>query len=143
MHPYVVVVHNVLSGIHAFIYLKFVTPCVTVKIFGGRLFSCADPSVWNRLPQILRHNDSASSFNTALKIHLFLCGKFGLPFLGKATAATRSQQSSNTSVCDVFVFTWAMLQQPQDYRNQVIPVSVPCLYLPGQGFSSHKITAVK
>ena len=36
----------------------------------------------------------------------------------------------------MFVFTWARLQQPQDHRSQVIPVSVPCLYLPGQGLAA-------
>ena len=29
------------------------------------------PSVWNNLPQTLRHSDSASFFKAALKTHLF------------------------------------------------------------------------
>jgi len=35
------------------------------------LFSYAGPSVWNNLPQTLRHSDCASSFKAALKTHLF------------------------------------------------------------------------
>ena len=31
----------------------------------------AGPSVWNNLPQTLRHSDSTSSFKAALKTHLF------------------------------------------------------------------------
>ena len=49
----------------------FVTPRVNTKTFGERFFSYAGPSVWNNLPQTLRHSDSASSFKAALKTHLF------------------------------------------------------------------------
>ena len=49
----------------------FVTPRVNTKTFGERSFSCAGPSVWNNLPQTLRHSDSTSSFKAALKTHLF------------------------------------------------------------------------
>ena len=48
----------------------FVTPRVNTKTFGERSFSYAGPSVWNNLPQTLRHSDSTSSFKTALKTHL-------------------------------------------------------------------------
>ena len=49
----------------------FVTPCVNTKTFGERSFCYAGPSVWNNLPQTLRHSDSTSSFKAALKTHLF------------------------------------------------------------------------
>ena len=49
----------------------FVTPCVNTKTFGERSFSYAGPSVWNNLPQTLRHSDSTSPFKAALKTHLF------------------------------------------------------------------------
>ena len=49
----------------------FVTPRVNTKTFGERSFSYAGPSVWNNLPQTLRHSDSTSSFKAALKTHLF------------------------------------------------------------------------
>ena len=49
----------------------FVTPSVNTKTFGERSFSFAGPSVWNNLPQTLRHSDSTSSFKAALKKHLF------------------------------------------------------------------------
>ena len=49
----------------------FVTPRVNTKTFGERSFSNAGPSVWNNLPQTLRHSDSTSSFKAALKTHLF------------------------------------------------------------------------
>ena len=49
----------------------FVTPRVNTKTFGERSFSYAGPSVWNNLPQTLRHSDSSSSFKAALKTHLF------------------------------------------------------------------------
>ena len=49
----------------------FVTPRVNIKTFGERSFSYAGPSVWNNLPQTLRHSDSTSSFKAALKTHLF------------------------------------------------------------------------
>ena len=49
----------------------FVTPRVNTKTFGERSFSYAGPSVWNNLPQTLRHSDSTSSFKAALKMHLF------------------------------------------------------------------------
>ena len=49
----------------------FVTPSVNTKTFGERSFSYAGPSVWNSLPQTLRHSDSTSSFKDALKTHLF------------------------------------------------------------------------
>ena len=39
----------------------FVTPRVNTKTFGERSFSYAGPSVWNNLPQTLRHSDSTSS----------------------------------------------------------------------------------
>ena len=35
-------------------------PRVNTKTFGERSFSYAGPSVWNNLPQTLRHTDSAS-----------------------------------------------------------------------------------
>ena len=41
------------------------------KKIGERSFSYAGPSVWNNLPQTLRHSDSTSSFKAALKTHLF------------------------------------------------------------------------
>ena len=43
----------------------FVTPRVNTKTFGERSFSYAGPSVWNNLPQTLRHSDSTSSFKAA------------------------------------------------------------------------------
>ena len=46
-------------------------PRVNTKTFGERFFSYAGPSVWNNLPQTLRHSDSTSSFKAALKTHLF------------------------------------------------------------------------
>ena len=49
----------------------FVTPRVNTKTFSERSFSYAGPSVWNNLPQTLRHSDSTSSFKAALKTHLF------------------------------------------------------------------------
>ena len=49
----------------------FVTPRVNTKTFGERSFSYSGPSVWNNLPQTLRHFDSASSFKAALKTHPF------------------------------------------------------------------------
>ena len=49
----------------------FVTSRVNTKTFGERSFSYAGPSVWNNLPQTLRHSDSTSSFKAALKTHLF------------------------------------------------------------------------
>ena len=49
----------------------FVTPHVNTKTFGERSFSYAGPSVWNNLPQTLRHSDSTSSFKAALKTLLF------------------------------------------------------------------------
>ena len=49
----------------------FVTPRVNTKTFAERSFSYAGPSVWNNLPQTLRHSDSTSSFKAALKTHLF------------------------------------------------------------------------
>ena len=49
----------------------FVTPCVYTKTFGERSFSYAGLSVWNNLPQTLRHSDSTSFFKAALKTHLF------------------------------------------------------------------------
>ena len=49
----------------------FVTLRVNSKTFGERSFSYAGPSVWNNLPQTLRHSDSSSSFKAALKTHLF------------------------------------------------------------------------
>ena len=44
---------------------------VNTKTFGEISFSYASLSVWNTLPQTLRHSDSASSFKAALKTHLF------------------------------------------------------------------------
>ena len=52
-------------GIHSLCF------CVVCKIFGEISFSYAGPSVWNNLPQTLRHCDSVSSFRAALKTHLF------------------------------------------------------------------------
>ena len=49
----------------------FVSPRVNTETFGERSFSYAGPSVWNNLPQTLRHSHSASSFNAALKMLLF------------------------------------------------------------------------
>ena len=49
----------------------FVTPHVNTKTFGESSFSYTGPSVWNSLPQTLRHSDSASSFKAALKTHPF------------------------------------------------------------------------
>ena len=49
----------------------FVTPRVNTNIFGERSFSYAGPAVWSNLPQTLRPSDSASSFEAALKTHLF------------------------------------------------------------------------
>ena len=49
----------------------FAIPHVNTKTFGERSFSYAGPSVWNNLPQTLRHSDAASSFKAALKRHLF------------------------------------------------------------------------
>ena len=46
-------------------------PRVNTKTFGERSFSYAGPSVWNSLPQTLRHSDSTSSFKAALKTYLF------------------------------------------------------------------------
>ena len=56
--------------------LPKVTPVfpVVLHVFRAlteRSFSYAGPSVWNNLPQTLRHSDSASSFKAALKTHLF------------------------------------------------------------------------
>ena len=48
----------------------FVTPRVNTKTFGERSFSYAGPSVWNNLPQTLRHSDSTSSFKAALVLRL-------------------------------------------------------------------------
>ena len=48
-----------------------VAPRVNTKTFGERSFSYTGPSVWNNLPQTLRHSDSTSSFKAALKTHLF------------------------------------------------------------------------
>ena len=48
----------------------FVSPHVNTKTFGERSFCYVGPSVWNNLPQSLRHSDSASSFKAALKTHL-------------------------------------------------------------------------
>ena len=45
-------------------------PGVNTKTFAERSFSYAGPSVWNNLPQTLRHSDSTSSFKAALKTHL-------------------------------------------------------------------------
>ena len=44
---------------------------VNTKTFGEISFSYASLSVWNTLPQTLRHSDSASSFKATLKTHLF------------------------------------------------------------------------
>ena len=51
----------------------FVTPRVNTKTFGEteRSSSYAGPSVWNNLPQTLRHFASTSSFKASLKTHLF------------------------------------------------------------------------
>ena len=49
----------------------FVIPRVNTKTFDERSFSYAGPSVWNNLPQTLRHSDSTSSVKAALKTHLF------------------------------------------------------------------------
>ena len=48
----------------------FVTRRVNTKTFGERSFSYAGPSIWNNLPQTLRHSDS-TSFKAALNTHLF------------------------------------------------------------------------
>ena len=46
----------------------FITPYVNMRAFGQRsFFFYAAPSVWNSLPQLLRHSDSSS----ALRTHLF------------------------------------------------------------------------
>ena len=50
----------------------FVTPHVNTKTFGERSSCYAGPSVWNNLPQTLRHSDSTSSFKVALKTHLLM-----------------------------------------------------------------------
>ena len=39
-------------------------PRINAKTFGERSFSYAGPSVWNNLPQTLRHSDSTSSLKT-------------------------------------------------------------------------------
>ena len=46
---------------------NFGTPRVNTKTCGERSISYSGPSVWNNLPQTLRHSDSASSFKAALK----------------------------------------------------------------------------
>ena len=49
----------------------FVSPRVNTETFGERSFSYTGPSVWNNLPQKLRHSVSTSSFEAALNTHLF------------------------------------------------------------------------
>ena len=44
---------------------------IKTKTFGHRSFSHATPSVWNSLPQEIRHIQSTTAFRTALKTHLF------------------------------------------------------------------------
>ncbi|XP_068561742.1 LOW QUALITY PROTEIN: uncharacterized protein [Cebidichthys violaceus] len=41
------------------------------QTWGDRAFSIAAPSLWNSLPQHLRHSPSLATFKTALKTHLF------------------------------------------------------------------------
>ena len=48
----------------------FFIPCANTKTFDERSFPYTGSSVWNKLPQTLRHSDSASSFKAALKTHL-------------------------------------------------------------------------
>ena len=50
-------------------------------------------------------------------------GKFGPPFLGKATAAAWSTLPSPICVCDglVLACTWVRQQQHQEQRHQLIP----------------------
>ena len=45
-------------------------------------------------------------------------------YLRKATTATRAVLPCPTSVCDVLVFTWVRLQQPQEQCYPVLPVHV-------------------
>ena len=76
------------------------------------------------------------SFCFVFSILLIPCMKFGSTYLGKATSATRAALPSAvlsvdlgkataaaraalpspTSVCDVLVFNWVRLQQPQEQR---------------------------
>ena len=44
---------------------------IKTKTFGQRSFSHAAPSVWNSLPYEIRHIQSTTAFETALKTHLF------------------------------------------------------------------------
>ena len=57
-------------------------------------------------------------------------GKFGPPYLGKATAAVRAALSIPTRVCDVLVFTCVRLQQPQDQRYPVLQVHLGLFVFP-------------
>ena len=50
----------------------FVIPCVNQNYLAKD--HSLNPSVWNKLPQSVRHSDSSSSFKTALKTHLFQSG---------------------------------------------------------------------
>ena len=49
----------------------FVFPLCAHTLLGQRPFSNAAPSVWNRLPYKVRSSDMLTSFESALKSHLF------------------------------------------------------------------------
>ena len=66
--------------------------------FGERSVSYAGPSVWNRLPQTLRHSDSASSFKAALKTHLFN-NYFSTVFHNRAYNPSSDGESACVRVC--------------------------------------------
>ena len=45
--------------------------CIILLPFGDRSFAVAGPHAWNKLPQPLRHVDSAATFKCQLKTFLF------------------------------------------------------------------------
>ena len=49
----------------------FRIPYCRTKTYGQRTFSFQTPTTWNKLPSILRHANSYSSFKSALKTYLF------------------------------------------------------------------------
>ena len=81
-------------------------PCVKTKTFGERSFSYAGPSVWNNLPQTLRHSDSTSSFKAALNTHLFNITKLfftALPIPSSDTVCVCVRVSVHVCVVSVIV----------------------------------------
>ena len=46
-------------------------PKVSLKKYGERSFAYQAPHVWNSLPHHIRHSESAASFKSQLKTHMF------------------------------------------------------------------------